>query len=115
MLPYVDQISQLARLQDPEALRLAQELLLDLADNTTSGIGDDGKACGYGDRPSDPKCDELLYNILEKRADVFDMESEAVQQAKKRIEDTSRNLEGYGIEPWFPRSLELLREFEYSY
>lgn len=111
MVPYIDQIAKLSRLQDPGALRLAQEVLLELASNTTP-VED---ASGYGERPSDAKCDDLLYSILERRADAIDMEHDVVKKTKEEIEDTAKSLAGYGIEPWFPKSLELLKEFEYSY
>lgn len=113
IMPLLPQIKRLSELQDPQALRCAQDVLLDVAEGSTAGM-DGPTSSGYGDRPSDKPCDDLLYTIVEKRSEHFDITNVEVRDLIKRISEYAKHLDDFEIKEWFPRSLDLLRECEYS-
>lgn len=65
------------------------------------------RTCGEGNRPSDKPADSLLAGIIEKRlaeGHRWDWDSDL-----EELSQEAKDLMDYGIEPWYPKTRQLLR------
>lgn len=102
----VPQIKTLSELADLEAPILAIDLILSIANSTVSYVEE---ACGYDDRPSDKMLDDLLCDIFARLDERGTLDDLMVEKTVKAIEDKQSYIKGYGIEPWFPKTLARLK------
>ncbi|KAM7196331.1 hypothetical protein V8F33_006240 [Rhypophila sp. PSN 637] len=106
MFPYIAEIRNLIDGDNGDELtrlRAGYELLFSLKDCSQGDL--DQYVC-YDDRPSDTPADELLSDVIRRRkaaGDIWEWERD-LESFKQEAESN----EGYGIEPWFPKSIEAL-------
>ncbi|KAK4545404.1 hypothetical protein LTR36_002754 [Oleoguttula mirabilis] len=63
MEPLVDEIEELSEFADPDSVRLAIDLLVELGDRSYGEL-DAPHGAGYGERPSDPASDDLFCHLV---------------------------------------------------
>ena len=109
MVPFVNDIKRLQELSHPKALQLAYNCVLYLGRHSYADLEMCGTA-GSGHRPSDEPADELLVSIIRKRrehAEAWDWGQDLAE-----LEDRFEELYEYGVETWFPKSIELLQRWK---
>ncbi|KUI72416.1 hypothetical protein VM1G_07661 [Cytospora mali] len=107
MMEFLPGIRGLMEFKDPDSLRLSYDLVVKLS-GSSYGYLDMPDSCGYGDRPSDEPADLLLTKLIRKRlaaGEIWDWKGDL-----EGLDRTSKLLEEYGIEPWYSRSRQALRE-----
>ncbi|KZF25466.1 hypothetical protein L228DRAFT_236561 [Xylona heveae TC161] len=103
-LPDIDRLSGLSR-----GSRFAFDLLIKLAGNLNSHGGLDASDGSQETRRAFyEKLDLSMLDVVRRRLDDTNEDWPVVRDVK-RIEKTAAYLRNYGIEPYFPRSLELMR------
>ncbi|KAM7221558.1 hypothetical protein V8F06_003130 [Rhypophila decipiens] len=106
MFPYIAEISTLIDGNNGDELtrlRAGYELLFSLKDCSQADL--DQYVC-YDDRPSDAPADELLSDVIRRRkaaGDIWQWEKDL-----ESLKQEAKSNEGYGVEPWFPESIEAL-------
>lgn len=107
MTPFIHEISELSKLDNPKALEKAYNLLKKLREQSYGDIDSDGGGCG--DRPSDEPADRLLTRLVQGRAEageVWDWGRDLVH-----IRSEGERLALYGVgEPWFPETQKALED-----
>lgn len=103
---FLADIEELSRMDGPESLRLAYELMEDFRGFSYGDLDNGGS--GEGDRPSDEPGDELLAELIGRwvaAGDVWDASKDlgVLNREAKYLDD-------YDIEPWYPKSRRLFRE-----
>ena len=88
----------------PGGLNYAFDLVLKLGKCSFGDLDSDGG--GYGDRPSDEDADDLLYKMIQERRRI-DSEYNPIETLQD-LKDTAKNLSDYGVDTYFPRSIDLL-------
>ena len=105
MLEYLDEVEGVKRL--PGGIPLAFDLVMDLAGYSYGSLDDgDGKASGYGDRPSDAIVDGLIMDLAVERSEV-----EPAWDHRKALEELrkqNKHVAEYGIEGFCEKSIGLL-------
>lgn len=102
MMPYFEDIERVWAL--PGGLSYAFDLVLKLGECSFGDLDSDGG--GYGDRPSDEDADDLLYKMIQERRRI-DSEYNPLETLQE-LKDTAKSLSDYGVETYFPRSIDLL-------
>lgn len=108
MLKFLPDISRLSAL--PGGPHHAFDLVLKLGGNLNSHGGLDSADAGEIAARQDfyARLDEAMVGVVERR--FAEGEEWNVEREVRRIEKTAGYLAGYGIRPYFPRTLEVLRE-----
>jgi hypothetical protein len=110
--PLIAEIRKLSQMPDTEALELAWDVALDVAQYTMRSVGAGPQAEGFGDRPSDDLLDGLLCDFMEKRDERGGLDREVLRETIQKLEEQAKEVGDYGIEPWFPKSLVKLKELK---
>ncbi|KAI9092844.1 hypothetical protein DFS34DRAFT_277268, partial [Phlyctochytrium arcticum] len=100
---YIPGIRKIMAIKDADALSSAHDLITSarILSYVEEGDGGDG-----GDRPSDEKLDKLLSSLINRRfksGEVWDWDKELSE-----LKDQAGVMRDYGIEPFFPLSIEAL-------
>ncbi|KAM7183833.1 hypothetical protein V8F20_012474 [Naviculisporaceae sp. PSN 640] len=110
MVPFIKEIKNLIdgnKGDQLTRLRTGYELLFEL--KSFSQPDEPDTCVSYGDRPSDEEADDLLSDVARRRKEAGD-----AWDWKKDLEDLEREAKyngGYGVEPWYPMSIETLSLF----
>ncbi|KAK7736633.1 hypothetical protein SLS53_006836 [Cytospora paraplurivora] len=107
MEKFLPDIEELMTIPNPDTLRLAYELVIQLSRDSFGDL-DVSESCGFGDRPSDEPADLLLRRLIRKRLAAG--ETWNWKRDLKVLDDTCKHVGAYGIEPWYPKSRRALRE-----
>ncbi|KAF2124936.1 hypothetical protein P153DRAFT_379041 [Dothidotthia symphoricarpi CBS 119687] len=113
MLKFLPDVQRLAQL--PTGPRYAFDLLLKLGGNLNSHGGLDGAEPGDIEARRDfySRLDLGMVDVVSRR--FGEGEDWNVQREIKRIEKTAHHLKGFGVEPYFPQTLDLMkRELEFQ-
>ncbi|KAL8957482.1 MAG: hypothetical protein Q9193_005257 [Seirophora villosa] len=109
MLKYLSEVAGVKRL--PGGIPIAFDLVMDLARYSYGSLDDgDGKASGYGDRPSDAVVDDLIAELAVERREVepgWDF-----RKALEELREQSKHVAEYGIEGFCEESIALLEGWE---
>jgi hypothetical protein len=104
MVPYLNKIYQLSKLEQPRSLELAYNLVVVLSD---CSYAEDYNAGGDGHRPSDEPADALLRRLAIKRrraGEQWDVGTDLKYLMQERDHLAASDL---AIDLWFPRTIEL--------
>ena len=113
MLKFLPDIQRLTLL--PSGPRYAFDLILKLGGNLNShgGIDSADSSDIAARRDFYSRLDEAMVDVVQRR--FGEGEDWNVQREIKRIEKTASYLKTYGVEPYFPQTLELMkRELEFQ-
>ncbi|KAK3367986.1 hypothetical protein B0H63DRAFT_536180 [Podospora didyma] len=103
MAEFRPHIEDLSRIEDDDALAMAYELVFKVKDLSTGEEPD-----GYGDRPSDELADAHIVQLIKQRRErglIWAWERDLAS-----LDDEAKDMDNYGIEPWFPQSRKALQE-----
>ncbi|ROW09951.1 hypothetical protein VPNG_06295 [Cytospora leucostoma] len=98
MEKFLPEIEELMTFPDPDTLKLAYQLVIQLSRGSFGDLDESAKACGFGDRPSDEPADLLLRRLIRKRlaaGETWNWEGDL-----KELDDTCKHVGAYGIGPW---------------
>lgn len=97
-MPYFSRIEILAKLPGKGNLARAYEAALSLKSHSW---GDLDMGCGYGDRPSDERGDEVLCTLLDARVEAG--ETWNWEDDLKVVKREAEELGHYGIKPFYEK------------
>lgn len=108
MMPFLDEVAELIRL--PNSTDVAFDLVLDLAGYSYGEM--DCKGCGYGERPSDIKIDDLLVELTPERRKIDSFRNFA--EVLETLAGQTKYLNAYRIDDFCSQTIKLLFEWKES-
>lgn len=95
--------------EDPATAVIIFNLVIQLAEWSYFGIDERKENGGYGDRPSDEPADGLASELAKQFVGKVDSGLD-VKPVLKDLKDEGEYLAQFGIEPWYPMTIEVLEK-----